>query len=339
MIYVPLLYLSKESRDPYNKAIHSEIKNIYFVIAPQVHMLDITGPAQIFYEANEYGENLTLHFLSMSDATETSSSAGLYFSRLTPFNQCKPLAGDLIFVPGLDYRLLQDKAFLKEIGDFLGWLRQQHARGVEICSICTGAFLLAESGLLNGKSCTTHWKYLDDFAKRFPQIKLEKNRLFVENEGLYTSAGMSSGIDLSLYILEKSFGSSLVIDLAKEVVIYFRRSESDPQLSIFLQYRNHLENRIHDVQDYLGKELANAPQLQELAEIAHTSSRNLTRLFKKTTGITLGAYIEKLRVERAVKLLSEGNKVAYVAKNCGLKSENQLRSLLKKHKGLLPTEL
>ena len=302
-------------------------------------MLDITGPAQIFYEANEYGEQLDLHFLSMSDAQEIASSAGLHFSRLLPYHQSHPQAGDLIFVPGMDYALLRDKEFIQEIGNFLHWLKEEHRKGVQICSICTGAFLLAESGLLDGKNCTTHWKYLDEFEADFPQIQLKKNCLFVEHEGIYTSAGMSSGIDLSLYILEKSFGSSLVVDLAKEVVIYFRRSESDPQLSIFLQYRNHLEKRIHDVQDYLGKKLEQAPQLEELAEVAHTSSRNLTRLFKKTTGITLGAYIEKLRVERAVNLLSEGHKVVYVAKSCGLKSENQLRSLLKKHKGILPTDL
>lgn len=302
-------------------------------------MLDITGPAQIFYEAKEYGADLNLHFLSLGTKTEIESSAGLYFSKLQVFFQSHPQKGDLIFIPGLDYTLLREKNFLEEVKDFLDWLILQQKKEVQICSICTGAFLLAESGLLNGKSCTTHWKYLDDFAQQFPQILIQKNRLFVENEGIYTSAGMSSGIDLSLYILEQNFGSSLVVELAKEVVIYFRRSESDPQLSIFLQYRNHLEKRIHDVQDHLRKELANAPQLNELAEVAHTSSRNLTRLFKKTTGITLGAYIEKLRVERAVKLLSEGNKVAFVAEKCGLKSENQLRNLLKKHKGILPTDL
>jgi transcriptional regulator GlxA family with amidase domain len=186
--------------------------------------------------------------------------------------------------------------------------------------------------------CTTHWKFLSIFEKRYPLVNLQNKRLFVSDENLYTSAGVSSGIDLSLFILENLFGTKFATDIAKETVIYFRRGESDPQLSIYLEYRNHIENRIHIAQDFLIKNIHQVFTLTDVSEEIHMSSRNLTRLFKKTTGITIGAYIEKLRVERAVQLLSENHKVDYVTRQCGLKSTNQLRTLLKKHLDILPSE-
>ena len=280
-----------------------------------------------------------MHFISLNEAREIESSAGLYFSKLIPFHQFELSKDDFVFVPGMDYKLLSDKIFLNECLPFFNWLNKQSINGATICSVCTGAFLLAESGILKGKSCTTHWNYFSQFAEKYPQIELRKNRLFVHEESLLSSAGVCSGIDLALYIIEYQFGSKFAADIAKEVVIYFRRGGSDPQLSIFLQYKNHLETRIHDAQDYILNHISEKINIIDIAEEVNMSPRNLTRLFKKTTGITTGNYIEKLRVERAIGLLSEKNKVEFVTNQCGLKSSNHLRTLLKKHKDILPTEL
>ena len=317
---------------------HDIIKKILFIVPPKVHLLDVNGPAHVFYEAKEYGADIELHFISIDDSKEIESSAGLYFSHLIHFSQFELTSNDFIFIPGIDYQILSDKHFLKRHKSFFEWLRNQYSNQTNICSICTGAFLLAESGILNHKKCTTHWKYLSIFEKRYPLADIQSKRLFVFDENVYTSAGVTSGIDLSLFILENLFGTKFATDIAKEVVIYFRRGEEDPQLSIYLEYRNHMEDRIHKAQDYLIKNINKTFTLIELSEEIHMSSRNLTRLFKKTTGITIGAYIEKLRVERAVHLLSENHKVNFVALQCGLKSTNQLRSLLKKHLGILPTD-
>ena len=127
--------------------------------------------------------------------------------------------------------------------------------------------------------------------------------------------------------------------LAKEVVVFLRRTEADPQLSIFLQYRNHLDERIHQVQDLLAQSLDKKPSLEAVAEQVYMSSRNLTRLFKQTTGITIGAYLDKLRVERALQLFAEGQKVDAVTAACGLQSPNRLRQLLKKYQGVLPGDV
>lgn len=280
-----------------------------------------------------------MHFISLYKDSEIESSAGLYFSKLIPFYQFELSKDDFVFVPGMDYKLLSDTLFLKECFPFFNWLNKQSKNGATICSVCTGAFLLAETGVLNGKSCTTHWNYFSQFTERFPKVELRKNRIFVHEGSLLSSAGVCSGIDLALYIIEYQFGSKFAADIAKEVVIYFRRSESDPQLSIFLQYKNHLDTRIHDAQDYILNHISKNINIIDIADKVNMSPRNLTRLFKKTIGITIGNYIEKLRVERAVDLLSEKNKVEFVANQCGLKSSNHLRTLLKKHKNILPTEL
>jgi len=315
------------------------MRNILFLIPPKVHLLDINGPAHIFYEAKEYGAAIKLHFITINNETEIESSAGLNFSKLVPFESFDLTQDDFVFVPGLEFQLLSKRSFIKKSKPFLNWLNQQNKNGAMICSVCTGTFLLAEAGVLNGKSCTTHWKYFKDFSEKYPQIDLKNNRLFVTNNNVYTSAGVASGIDLSLYLLETHFDSKLASDVAKEVVVYFRRGESDPQLSIFLQYRNHLDTRIHDAQNFMMGNIPTGFNLEDIAKSVNMSSRNLTRLFKKNTGITIGDYLEKLRVENAVQLFSEGNKVEFVAKECGLKSTNQLRSLLKKHRGILPTDI
>lgn len=315
------------------------MKDIYFLILPLTHPLDSLGPAQLFFEAKENGADINLHFVSSTSENELTSSLGLGFSKLTTYLDFELSEDDIVVIPGIEFSLLQDAKFKTENRGFYRWLNMQYTNGATLVSICTGAFILAEAGLLKHKKATTHWKVFDEFEQKFPDTELLKNRLFIENERIYTSAGMLSGIDLCLYLVEKEYGIRFAVEVAKEVVMYFRRGESDPQLSIFLQYRNHLDDRIHTAQDIIAANLAKPFIIEDLADKVHTSARNLTRQFKKITGITIGNYVTKLRVEQAVHLLAEGYTMEYTAKECGLKSTNQLRTLLKKHEGLIPTNL
>ena len=315
------------------------MKDIYFLILPQTHPLDSLGPAQLFFEAKENGADINLHFISSTADNELKSSLGLGFSKLTPFKEFKLGRDDIIVIPGVDFSLLKDSYFNNKNKSFYHWLNGQYNNGATLVSICTGAFILADAGLLKDKKATTHWKAFDEFERKFPNIELLKNRLFVENDRIYTSAGMLSGIDLCLYLIEKEYGIKFAVEVAKEVVMYFRRGESDPQLSIFLQYRNHLDDRVHNAQDIIANNLSKPFIIEDLADKVHMSARNLTRQFKKITGITIGNYLTKLRVEQSVHLLAEGYTMDYTAKECGLKSTNQLRTLLKKHEGVIPTNM
>ena len=307
------------------------IQRIFFLIPPKVQLLDIIGPIHIFYEAIEYGASLELHFISLTDETEIVSFPGLQFSQLESFKGYNLDKRDVVFIPGTDFGLFSDKQFLQSSQPFLKWLKAQMSNNAVICSVCTGAYLLAHAGMLDNKTCTTHWKYLDHLKEHFPKAKVVDNRLFVFEGNLYSSAGVASGIDLALYLLELYLGPKLAADVAKEVVIYFRRGEGDPQLSIFLQYRNHINNRIHQVQDLITQNLERKWTIELLAEQIHASPRNLSRIFKKTTGITIGQYLSQIRIERAQQLLAEGHKMTFIAQACGLKSTNQLRSLLEKN--------
>jgi transcriptional regulator GlxA family with amidase domain len=310
---------------------HSNPIQAVFVIPPAVHLLDITGPAHIFYEAQCLNSAITLMYCSIfKECVDVVSSAQLSFANLTPFDEVNLKAGDLIFIPGLESSLLFDYDFITATRPFHSWLRKQHQQGVVIASVCTGAFVLAESGLLNSKACTTHWNYIDRFRQRFPSARLETNRLFVYEGNIFTSAGVSSGVDLSLYIIEKLWGGYFAAQIAKMVVVYFRRTINDPQLNVYTQYRNYIDEKIHAIQDHLSQSFHYKLKITDLANQFNMSPRNLTRLFKKTLG-TLGDYLAKLRSVRALQLLKNGVTVQSATLQCGLKSPNQLRTLLKRY--------
>ena len=311
---------------------HPKTLQAVFVIPPKVHLLDITGPAQIFYEAACNGAPLKLFFSTIfREQTESDSLCALSFNQLTPYDQLTLSEGDLVFVPGIDFSLMTDDSFLNTSRPFLQWLNVQHQNGATICSVCIGAFLLAASGLLDQRACTTHWEFTHRLKAHYPKVRVQTNRLFVQEDRIYTSAGIASGIDLSLYLLEQLWGPHFAAKIAKEAVVYFRRTLDDPQLNVFTQYRNHLDHRIHKVQDILIQSLDKKFTLEELAAKVNMSARNLTRHFKKTTGITIGVYLDQLRAGHAEKLVSEGHTLQAAALHCGLKSTNQLRHLLKRY--------
>ncbi|MDT0608136.1 GlxA family transcriptional regulator [Croceitalea rosinachiae] len=307
-------------------------KKIVFIVPPKVHLLDLNGPIHAFYEANEYGASFDLQFASIFEENNSvTSSAGLALTNMVSFEEITLSETDYVFIPGISFSTLSDISFLSKCKGFFEWLRIQNSKNVKICSVCTGLFLLAEADILNGKKCTTHWNRIEDFNERYPNIKVERNKMFVANENIYSSAGVTAGIDLSLHIIDKELGAKFAVDVAKEMVVYFRRGESDDQVNPYLQYRNHMENRIHDAQTYILKNLEKSIVQEDIAEAVGMSGRNLSRLFKKTTGVSIGFYREKLRVERASQMLKESNKMQTIANACGLNSTNQLRTLLKKH--------
>lgn len=303
-------------------------RNVVFFLPPKVHLLDITGPIHIFHEAIAHGAPFTLQFIGLGTHSTMRSSAGLSFAQVETYATCHWRADDLIFIPGMDFPTLTDPGFLGRCAPFFTWLRKQAEQEVTLCSVCTGAFLLGYAGLLRNRKTTTHWKYLETFKRTFPDSQLLRERLFVKDGPIYTSAGVSSGIDLALHLLEKYSGASFAAGIAKEVVLYLRRGTEDPQLSVFLQHRNHLNDRIHHIQDILATRIADRLTITELAAEVHISPRHLTRLFRNATGLSIGAYQRNLRRERARQMLREGYTRKATAWAIGLKSTNQLRALL-----------
>ncbi len=304
---------------------------VIFFINKETHILDLAGAVQTFYESGDYGKPYEIIYVSDNVTQETS--ARLQMTGLKKYTLLKVGASDIVVIPGYDLRRLppMDDHRLFE------WLRKADKAGAIICSICTGAFTLAAAGLLEGKECTTHWKYTERLQKDYPALKVLNNRLFVKSGNIYTSAGVTTGLDMALSLLEEKHGPEFAYKVAREMVVYIRRDGSETQDSIYLQYRSHVNDDIHVVQDWMIRHLPEKIRVEQLAALVYTSPRNLTRQFKQSTGITIGKYLEKLRVEKAVHLLNNNHKMDTVTRQCGLQSTNQLRHIIKKHTGSLPS--
>lgn len=297
-----------------------------FLLLPQVHILDLAGPDQAIHEAIDYKANFEIEYCGIDKNVVTTS--GLPFGKVKHFSKVKAKAGDYLIVPGSSYSYLTSNEFLLNKNLFR-WLNELHKKNVVMCSICMGAFVLAESGLLNEKTCTTHFKKTKELQKRYPKIKVVENMLFTEQDNIYTSAGIASGIDLALHIIEKLNGSYFAHLVARELVVYSRRSGSDNQESDFLKFRNHIHSGIHKVQDFIFENVHLKTNLYDLAAIANMSERNFTRIFKKETGVTVNEYITLIRKERAAELLQNPNfSKIEIANKVGLQSDKQLGRIL-----------
>lgn len=303
-----------------------KVKTIIFVVSPGTHFLDLAGPDQVFFEAVFYKAPFKLEYCSY--ATEAGIASGLRFSNLKHYTELDVKKGDYIFIPGMNLDTIHHTS-RQTMGELFAWLSSAHALGANLCSVCTGAFLLAAAGLLDNRLCTTHWKYTQRLQGDFPRVKVQENVLFTEKDGIFTSAGIASGIDLALHIVEKEMGPYFANKVAREVVVYIRRDGSHPQQSVFLSYRNHLHTGIHAVQDWLTENLDQKNALDHLAELAHMSTRNFTRIFKKETGITIGHYIALLRREKVTELMKKPDlSRRQIAQLVGLGSERQLSRIV-----------
>lgn len=299
---------------------------IVFLILPQIHLMDLAGPDQVFHEAIEFGAKMKVEYCSFTD--ELASTSGLPMAAVQHFSEVNLKAGDYLIIPGADVSFVHSEAFQKQ-KDLLGWIRKLYAQKVMICSVCTGAFVLAYSGILNGKNCTTHWKRTAELQRCFPNLKVIENVLFYEQDNIYTSAGIASGIDLALHIVEKLEGEYFAHKVARELVIYKRRNGNQPQKSELLSYRNHIHAGVHKVQDWLHENLNHKSALPDLAEIASMSERNFTRIFKRETGITVNDYIRILRREKAAELLKNPDlSRTQIANMCGLQSKRHLSRIV-----------
>ncbi|WP_075590030.1 GlxA family transcriptional regulator [Labilibacter marinus] len=311
------------------------ISTVYFYIPMQVTILDLSGVIQVFEEAKFLGFNY--HFQFISNQSTIKSSSGLELCSLSDFSKTNPTKHDIIYISGASSKHIIES---DEGQPFFDWLHRANNNKTTICSICSGAFLLAKSGLLNNKECTTHWDFLRKLKTDFPLLKWQENTLFTKSDNIYTSAGVVTGIDLALSLIEERHGKQIANQVAKGLVIYKRRHATDEQESVYLQNRSHQDEKIHIIQDWIIHNLEEASTIEQLAEIVHVSPRNLTRTFKKITGVTIAEYRTKLRIEKAKSLLSNSDyKVEHIANLCGYKTSKQLRLTLEKHHESLPSEI
>jgi transcriptional regulator GlxA family with amidase domain len=293
-------------------------RRVVFAVFPGCEILDLAGPVQAFHEANAFGPRYVIAHHAVTPTVETAQ--GLELSGLLPLPDVGPR--DRVVVPG--YPLATHRVPPK----LVAWLRQAHKAGAQMCSVCTGAFALGEAGVLDGRTCTTHWRRVSELEARFPKARVVGDRLFVEDDTVWTSAGIAAGIDMALAIIDRDAGPVVAGEVAREMVVYLRRDGGHRQDSVYLDYQTHLSPGIHQVQQHLVANPATRDTLGALASIAGMSERNLTRVFKRATGISIHDFREQLRLERTRDLMRNPTlTLDAVASACGFANGRQLRRI------------
>ncbi|RMB82108.1 AraC family transcriptional regulator [Streptomyces shenzhenensis] len=304
------------------------------LVLPEVNLLDLGGPVQVFDAAAHLGGGYRLEYVAETDGVR--SAQGLELAGLGRLAATRAGAGDLVLVPGP--RLTASDRLVPEAA--VRWVRDAHDAGARVAAVCSGAAVLGEAGLLDGRACTTHWQLTAAMRERYPAARVREAALYVHDGRVSTSAGISAGIDLALSLVERDRGPELVAAVARELVLYLRRDGDAAQISPFLRYRDHVRPAVHRVQDHLAQHLDAAHTLTDLAAVAHLSPRGLTRAFTTATGITPLAYQRQLRLERARTLLAATDlTVEAVAAQCGFRDARQLRRLVTEAFGASPSEL
>lgn len=225
-----------------------------------------------------------------------------------------------------------------KLGEALEWVKSHYAKGTMLASVCTGAFFLAETGLLDGKKATTHWGFAGLFEKRYPKVKLQPEKLITDEGGLFCSGGVSSGIDLAYYLVEKIAGYQEAMHCAKAFAHDYIRSTQRPYAAL-VNHMNHGDDQIFAVQEFIDNNHTEDLTVKKLSEEAGMSQRTLERRFKQATGETPLAYLKKTRVEAAKALLeSTSHSFAEITYMVGYEDSSSFRRTFVKEVGLLPKE-
>lgn len=298
---------------------------VLVLLLPDVHLQDMAGPVQVLDEASRLGGAYRLTYCGEVDAVR--SAQGLLLADLQPLPEPRP--GDLVLVPGTSSEALD------QLRPPVDWLRAAATAGARIASVCSGAFALGRAGLLDGRRCTTHWKVVVRLQSENPRARVVENRLFVEDGGVVTSAGVASGIDMALALVEQDFGPLVVARVSREMVVYLRRNGDQEQRSIYLDHRTHLHPGVHRVQDWMVANADRKATLEQLARIAAMSPRHLARVFRQATGVTPKQFAAKVKVQVARDLLGDPQRtVEAIASSVGFEDARQLRRLWKQSFGV-----
>ena len=244
---------------------------------------------------------------------------------------------DLIIVPGFTSEMESPLEMNQEL---VQWLKAQYENSngkTELASMCTGAFLIAATGLLEGRCCTTHWAFQESFIAYFPLVNLQPDSIVTDDNGIYTSGGAYSSLNLILYLIEKFCGKETAVWAAKIFQIDHHRKSQKPFI-IFNQQKSHADQAIIQIQNYLEQHFQESMSIQSLATQFNFSRRNLVRRFKKATGNTPIEYLQRVRIESAKRDLEYSAKnINEIIYDCGYNDGNSFRKLFKKYTGFLPS--
>jgi transcriptional regulator GlxA family with amidase domain len=306
--------------------------DLLFVITPHSLLLDTAGPAEAFRLANYHREirglphRFRLRFAGPT--SDTSTSVGLTLSGLEPLPS-ELIRPTWVLLAGRPSTHLG--TVTPDIVAIIQWLRRHReafrngGTPHRLVTICSGSLAAAQAGLLADRRCTTHHELLQMLRATAPAAQVIDNRVFVVDGPIASSAGITAGIDLALHLITEECGEALAATVAEDMVVYFRRSPRDPELSPFLVHRRHLHPAVHRVQDAILGQPGTDWDMARLALVGHTTARHLLRLFREHVGIPPLQYLRSIRLERARQALACGASVTRAAESAGFHSDQQLR--------------
>lgn len=301
---------------------------VAIVIFPGFQLLDVAGPATAFEIAERFRPGSYDLSLLAPEAGAVESSAGLTWTARAlhagPFDTVVVSGGDLLRSPGE----------MQIIADWLGRTRARRA-----ASVCSGAYLLALAGLLDGKRATTHWASTDDFARRFPKVRVDTERIFIRDGDVWTSAGISAGIDLALAMIEEDLGPAAARRTAQQLVVHQRRPGGQSQFSALVELGGRT-GRFTDLVDWMRERLAEPLTVERLADQAAMSPRNFARAFMAETGTTPAKAVERLRLEVARAAVEAGHApLERIAEEAGFGDPGRMRRAFLRSFGQPPQAL
>jgi transcriptional regulator GlxA family with amidase domain len=297
----------------------------------------ITGSFEILTRANEYwqmmGNKPMLEIHIAGFVTELRLDIG--FFSVYPVNIKEIERTDLLIIPSVSHHY---DTIIEKNNELIAWIGQQYKSGAEVASICTGAFLLAATGLLDGKTCSTHWIAATDFKRLFPNINLDTDKLITAEKGIYTNGGAYSFLNLILFLIEKYFDRQTAIACSKMYQIDIDRTSQSPFI-IFQAQKDHGDELVGKAQTYIEENLSEKISFEELASKLAISRRNFDRRFIKAVGNTPVEYLQRVKVEVAKKALEKGRKSIFeVMDEVGYSDDKAFREVFKKITGLSPLD-
>jgi transcriptional regulator GlxA family with amidase domain len=309
-------------------------KRVVLLVVPPVDELDLVGPVEVFGTANRLlGGRRTpygIEVVTTARDRRIDGECGLSLLAHRRYQDVEGRADSVLVICGVGARTVRDRALS-------GWLRQVAETTRRLGSVCVGGFLLAEAGILDGRRATVHWRYAREFADRFPRVAVDPRPTWVQDGNIYTSAGISAGIDLALAWVEGDFGTAAALKVARELVLFLRRPGGQNQVSVSLEAQALYTKSMHELQVWMVDHLDLSLSVDALAERVAMSPRNFARVFGQEFGTTPGHYLLQLRVEAARRLLEQTDKsLMQVAIACGFRSVDVMRRAFLRALGTTP---
>lgn len=302
---------------------------------PGVQMLDVVGPIDVFNEAVRQAGTPDAYKLEVISTVggPIRASNGMRFYPDSTIESVKPGIDTLLIAGGPSLQTAEEDEQLSN------WLKEQYRHVRRLGSVCSGAFILAKAGVLDGKKVTTHWNSSARLARTFPKLKVVADQIYVKDGSIYTSAGVTAGMDLALALVEEDFGRGIALKVAREFVMFLKRPGGQAQFSAHLAAQTAERSVIRNVQEWILENLDQPLTVDQLAAHAGMSTRNFARTFKHEAQITPAEYVEMARIDAARRLLEEtNNPLKRVAAWCGFGDPNALRRAFLRRLGVSPAD-